>query len=241
MKNSLIISVVIIGILIPGVALPADSARTVKVGYIEFPPVFSTNTAGKPEGVLIDLTGKVLEKAGYNWNATSFPVKRMARNLVTGDIDLWVGLATLPVFQGKTLIGDSEVLKITLQSYTIGVKPPIKSKESLSGKKIIIIKGYSYGGWINYITNSENSVAFTGTQNHTSAFKMLQAGRADYLLNYKLPSDTVLKKMAVPNLHYNTISQFGAHFVVSKKTYKAETLLMNIERAYEQLVKDGEI
>ncbi|MCB9480781.1 MAG: transporter substrate-binding domain-containing protein [Desulfobacteraceae bacterium] len=216
-------------------------SASLKVGYIEFPPVFSTNSDGKPEGILIDLAGKVLPEAGYEWEAFSYPVKRMSDYIAKGKLDLWIGLKTIPDFEGTTFKGDSEVLKITLKAYRTKNIPDIKKQEDLNSKSIIIIRGYSYGGWINYIKDVKNSIDFIETNDHKSAFRMLKAGRADYVLDYQNPAEKALKNLDIENLKENTISSFGAYFVVSKQTPDAENVLKNLEKAYKKLKKNGEL
>lgn len=169
-------------------------SASLKMGYIEFPPVFSTNSHGKPEGILIDLAAKVIPEAGYEWEAFPYPVKRMSDYIAKGKLDLWIGLKTIPDFEGTTFKGDSEVLKITLKAYRTKNIPDIKKQGDLNGKSIIIIRGYSYGGWINYIKDVKNNIDFIETNNHKSAFRMLKAGRSDYVLDYQQPAEKSFKK-----------------------------------------------
>lgn len=217
------------------------SAQTLKMGYIEFPPVFSTDKSGKPEGLLIDLAKAVVPHAGYQLQVNSYPVKRMVDYIVKGKLDLWIGLKTIPAFKDTTFKGDSNLLQITLKAFRVGDKPDIKEQEDLKDKKIIIIRGFSYGGWINYITDPVNEINYIETYEHIAAFRMLKAGRADYLLDYSNPAKKALKTIKIENLECNTISSFGAYFVVSKKTNDAEIVLHNLETSYKALKEKGEL
>ncbi len=222
-------------------AAPA-AAQSLRWAYIEFPPVFFTDDAGKPAGSLIDIGAKVLDKAGFKWKAESFPTKRMIDCMVRGECDLWIGLATLPPFKDTTLAGKSDLLTITLCSYSIGDKPPIAKKEDLSGKSVIVLRSYSYGGWIHYIKDPANNVRYQEIpDDHETAFKMLAAGRADYLLDYAGPSAGVIEKLAIPDLRNAVLSSFGARMVVSKKTPHAETILQRLEAAYRELKDAGQL
>ena len=239
MKLGFYLKALIIALFISGLVPRAVGAQTIELGYIEFPPIFSTNSAGKPEGVLIDLASKVIPKAGYKWRATSYPTKRMAEYIANGKLHLWIGLKALPEFKGTTIVGDSVVVKITLQAYTVGEKASILKKEDLKGKSIIIMRGYSYGGWVNFIKDPASNVNFIQAASHVAAFKMLKAKRADYLLDYRLPSEKALEEVTIPNLKFNTIIAIPAYFVVSKKTPNAEEVLERMEAAYKQLKKEG--
>lgn len=217
------------------------AAEKISVAYIEFPPVFSTNADKQPEGFLIDLTKAVTSKVGVEAEFASYPPKRMVSNIVTGESALWVGAAAIPDFKDNTYIGDSVVAKIDLRAYTIGKKTPIAKKEDLNGKSIIIIDGYGYGGWADYLKDPKNAVKLEKTNSHESALKMLQSGRGDYLLDYKQAVESTLKTLAIKDIQFNDVSSIEAKFVVSKKYPKGEELLKKLETAYIELKKEGKL
>lgn len=219
-------------------ASPSAMSQTIKIGYIEFPPMTYTDQQGKPSGIIIDITAKTLEKAGYQWTARSLPTKRMAKMLTEGDIQLWIGLSTLPEFKGKTYVGNSVVKKLIFRAYTIGENKPILKQEDLVGQTVLILRGYSYGGWINYIKNPSNQIESLAFDSHESAFKgldLLSKKKACYLLNYKHPSEIVLETADYRNVQYNDIASFNIHFVVTRKMNRAKAVLENIENAFSQL------
>ncbi len=218
-----------------------SSAETIRMAYIEAPPYYSSNKDGKPEGLVIDILSNVMKKAGYDWEAASYPVKRMTSMLTSGEIHLWVGLSTLPEFQGTTLIGNTELGKVTLNAYHIGDKPPIAKKEDLIGKSLIILGGYSYGGWFSYIKDPANKIAYHEPNSHESAFSMLRLGRAEYLLDYDTPAKRVLEKMKIPNLKFNEVSSSTLKFVVSQKAPNAQDILNRLEKTYQELLQEGKI
>lgn len=217
------------------------AADKINVAYIEFPPVFSTNSNNQAEGFLIDLTKAVMKKIGYEPEFASFPTKRMISNIVSGESVLWVGAAAIPDFKDNTYVGDNVVAKIDLRAYTIGKKDPVTKKEDLNGKSVIIMDGYGYGGWVDYIKDPKNGVKIEKTNSHESALKMLQSGRGDYLLDYKQAVESTLKVLTIKNIEFNDVSSIEAKFVVSKKFPKAEELLKKLEAAYIELKKEGKL
>lgn len=241
MKKNIVIKTFLYFIILISISSNFAFSQTLKLGYIEFPPVFSTNQEGRPQGILIDLASQVIPKAGYKWEAYSYPVKRMANYMAKGKLDLWIGLKTIPIFNDTTIKGSTKVLTITLKAYKTKNLPDITKKEDLLGKSIIILRGFSYGGWINYITDPANNIDYIETHDHKAAFRMLKAGRADYLLNYKYPAIKALKIVDIPDLKDNTISSFGAYFVLSKKTPNASMIIKKLELAYEDLKKSGNL
>jgi len=235
----LLLALVLAPISLSANANDAPEAQEIALGYIEFPPVFSTDELGNPKGLLIELAKMVLPKAGYKWTAHSRPTKRMANDIVTGDLDLWIGLSTLPEFDDTTFIGKPIVSTIELNSYWLGDKTPIQTKEDLSGKRVITLHGYSYGGWIKYIQNPINKVVECRSFSHEQAVNMLKYGRCDYLLNYSGPMENKLKSIQIDELNKNRISALEARFVVSKKTKNAQQLLESLVKSYYELVDEG--
>ena len=235
----LLLTVILASLSLNANADDANHTQEIALGYIEFPPVFSTDEEGNPKGLLIELAKMVIPKAGYKWTAHSRPTKRMANDIVTGDLDLWIGLATLPEFEGTTLIGKPIVSTIELNSYWLGDKPAIQKKEDLSGKRVITLHGYSYGGWITYIQNPENNVTECRSFSHEQAVNMLKYDRCDYLLNYAGPMKNMLQLIPIETLNQTRISALEARFVVSKKTNNAQRLLELLVKSYYELVDEG--
>jgi polar amino acid transport system substrate-binding protein len=228
----------------PGRALAAET-QTIRMGYIEFTPVFYTDDDGVAQGLLVDLARQVVPAAGYRLKLESLPVKRMASSLVKGDIDLWAGLKTLEGFEGTTFAGDSNLLQICLNAYALGEKPAISKKEDLNRKMIIGLRGFSYGGWVTYLKNPVNEIDFIEVDSHQSALKVLErnnkTGTKCYLLDYEQPVDKALRTYPVANLMKNPLSCLDAYFVVSKKTPHAKTVLNRLESAYKALKKEGKV
>jgi polar amino acid transport system substrate-binding protein len=238
MNKSLPLLIAIFVLVFSGTGMADDR---IKLGYIEFPPYTSTSDSGVPEGILIDLAAKVFPKAGYDWYAVSYPVMRLADYLVNGELDVWMGLKTLPQFENRAYIGETIVAELILNSYTRGDKPLITTKEDLSGKTVIVMRGYSYGGWINYIAAPENNVGYIKTNKHTAAFNMLKAGRADYVLDYKDPSDMALKEVYIADLKVQRISSLPCFFIVSGKMPNGQEVLKRLEKAHSELQQAGEL
>jgi polar amino acid transport system substrate-binding protein len=229
--------------LVSGVLIAPAFSQTLKVGYVEFPPMTYTGRDGQPAGYIMEIAVKSLEKAGFEWTAVSLPAKRMAKSLAAGNIQVWLGLATLPQFKGTTHVGRTVVEQLILRAYTIGSNPPIRKRQDLLGKTLLILRGYSYGGWITFIKDPANKIQYLEFDSHEEAFKRLEklSGRIPeiYLLDYEHPSETVLRKLNLPDIQFNQISSLDMHFVVTRKMDGAKAILDRIETAFQQLSASG--
>ncbi len=223
----------------------AEDIQTIRMGYIEFTPVFYTDENGVAQGLLVDLARQVVPAAGYKLELESLPVKRMANSLIKGEIDLWSGLKTLEGFEENTYSGDSILLQICLNVYTLGEIPAISTKEDLKNKMIIGLRGFSYGGWVTYLKDPANNIHFIEVDSHESALKVLERnnkmGNKCYLLDYEQPVNKALQSYPVENLAKSPINCLDAYFVVSKETPNAKIVLERLESTYKKLKESGKV
>lgn len=209
--------------------------RPLILGFVEFPPASYVDADGKPAGELLDLGQRALEEAGYSWEAKHYPANRLASYMGTGEVDLFLGISTVPGFEGNTIAGEKTIAHIELRAYAKGDAPVIERWEDLRGKTVIILRGYSYGGWIGEILDPANGINALEVDEHEQALKVLNLGRGDILLDYKSPVDTALRQVEVPDLQSTLISLLNCKFVVSRKTPQAQKVLTDLEAAFERL------
>jgi polar amino acid transport system substrate-binding protein len=240
LRYRIIITLALWALIASWCSLPAVG-QTLKLGYIEFPPFTYTAENNTPAGLFIDLANHIFPHTGLSFTAESYPVRRLASYIGSGDLDVWMGLATLPEFTGKAHIGKTPIAALVLRAYTRGKKPPIRVKEDLIGKSIIVMRGYSYGGWITYIEDPANKINHIKANKHEAAFNMLKANRADYLLDYREPSDMALQSVSIPDLTFNQISALPCYIVISRNTPDGQTILDRLETSYHTLKQAGVI
>jgi len=220
-------------------SLPAWSSERpdVRVGYIEFPPMFST-VNGKPEGILLEIGRGIYQQLGLSYSETSFPVKRLFKNLNSGLTDVWYGIKIDSLKEGS-LIGTQPIYHIELRAYSLQPGVSVSKKEDLVGKKVILILGYSYSQWGSFIRNPDSGVTYVEVKSHKQALKMLKTGRFDYLLNYRYPVEQALEQQPLDNLFHRTLSKLPVFFYVSRKYPNAEQMLEQLDETFRQLARQG--
>jgi ABC-type amino acid transport substrate-binding protein len=216
-------------------------AEKIKVGVLHFPPFYQVDSDSEFKGYYIDILKKVFENAGMDYNISLYPSKRLYLNLAKGKVDVWMGTKGVDIYKNKTFVVEKKITDIYLRVYTTGNTPGIKTVQDLNNKRIITILGYNYGGFVKYLNNPKNNIRTDQSSTHELAFKKLRTGRADYLLDYKVPSETVLKKLDIPDLKWNDIKTVGIYIFVSKKAENAEEIYRNISKSVEELKENGEI
>ena len=216
-------------------------AQEIKAGILIFPPYFVEHEDKPPSGIYLDLMEKTLLHAGLTYQLSIYPAKRLYTNLGSGETDLYLGIKGAPEYQGKVLYSKTSISKIQMRVYATGATPLPVTKEDINGHSISTIRGYSYGGLVSYFSDPKNNIDVSATAEHLASFQMLKNKRVDYVVNYKHPSETVLKNLSIPKVKYTNFYSVDIYFIVSKSTPNAVEVLQKIEDAYLELVELGEV
>ncbi len=209
--------------------------------YIEFPPVTYTNTQGQPAGYLVDIMLQVLDTAGYPYTVRPYPPNRMIRNMGLGTVDLWIGAITIPELNPHVLHSKHPVTDIHFHAYYTQDIGPITKPEDLQGKRVIIMRGYSYSGWTKYIVDPKNKIWHYQSDNHAHALLALSKGRGDVLLDYRRPVANAMQNSNFTNIRSNKVLSQPLYFLVSKKTPNAQAIVDHLDAVHMQLKNAGKL
>lgn len=206
-----------------------------KYGYPEQPPRAFTNSQGEPDGYYPRLLKILLGRADMQWQGASYPAKRLMINLDSGETNFSI-LVKNPVLEKCCLYGSKPVWFDELRAYYVGNKPALRKREDLVGKRIITLAGFAYGGLITFIEDPANRIENNPAQSHQAAFEMLDAGRADYLLDYAEPAASEgLAKHPVANLRSEVLDTVHMYFVLSRSYPNARAVLDRLDTLYQKM------
>lgn len=214
-------------LLLAGVA--GAQAPVIEYGYPDQSVfVATTNAKGQPDSPMTRLAEVLMERAGLSWRAVPYPAPRLFSNLQNGATNFSI-LVRGSSLESCCIFSRKPVYSTTLNVYSVGDKPPVKSKEDLVGKSIITIRGYSYAGLLKFISDPANRIDNQAAGTHKAAFEMLKAGRADYAVDYASAAGDILAESPVANLRANPIDQLDIYLVLSKTYPEAEKLMARLE------------
>lgn len=231
----------LVAILLASNADAASTPQDLKVGVLHFPPFYVVSETEKVGGIYTDILRKVLAKAGYTYSIDGFPPKRFYIQLGNNTTNFFLGVRGSKYIEGKVEFGTLEFEGIQLRIYTTDQKKVITKKEDLVGKRVIVIRAFGYGGLAKFLQDPKNKVDVIETSDHFTAFKMLAAGRGEYLLDYRATSSLVMDTLKLKNIHYGVLMQAPTYFIVNKQYPNYQDVLSRVEKAYLDLVKAGEI
>lgn len=214
-----------------------------EIGALNFPPYYVVeNDTTVTGGYYIDMLKQVFEKAGVEYTFKGYPAKRLYMNLGNGTTQVWMGTLGVAEYEGKTLVSPKKLAEINLAVYSTGPADSIpKSIDDLKGKSVITIFGYNYGGAIKFLDDPQNKIKTEPSKTHDAAFKMLQAGRAPFVLDYIEPASEVLSKLNIPDIKKNEIKSLGMFIHISNKVPDAQAIMDKLMKAYDELKAEGKI
>lgn len=213
----------------------ADSRPVIKVGYYEFPPFSYTDRHGSAKGSLVELSSTLLMSKGYRVTFKALPSARLYAQLISGEVDMWLGAPGKPELAQHVLESRQQVGEVSLALFYHPDAPAPELPNDLKDKKIILISGYSY--WLpasQWLADSSLNLHTSRTSQHASAIAMLMRKRGDYLLNYLGPMHAAQQKLGLDGLKlpYILINNIPLTFIISRKSAQPEQLLNDLDTAY---------
>ncbi|MBN2651077.1 MAG: transporter substrate-binding domain-containing protein [Spirochaetales bacterium] len=214
------------------------SADILKVGMHQYPPYYYYKD-GKFQGSIVETILRVAKQAKLEVEFYMYPTARLYFSLGNGYVDMWPGIRGVESLKGKVYGSDYLVRYIEIQVYYLEGTTPPTSLDELVGVPLIVIEGYTYGGAIDSIKvkNSQLTldVPYYSAPTHLNALKMLLAGRAKYLINFREPMEDVLSSEKKVRIQSFTIAKLPATWIWTLANPKTKELQRRFDEAYRKL------
>ena len=214
--------------------------KTIRVAYVEFPPVTYRDDRGEPAGEFVDITRKVAAEAGYQLEFIYLPVARTYLYLKNGTIDLWMGLTDIPALKDDILESWISPIPVELSAWYLEGLPPVDHMDRLRNKTVILIGGYTYAGLRDWLT-SQPDIQITEAPNHRSGLNMLKRHRGDYLLDYRQPVQETLSRTTDAEIRESEMRSRNGAWLFSLTNPRAAILREAFDDAYLRLAERGEV
>ncbi|RDE24897.1 hypothetical protein DV711_04755 [Motiliproteus coralliicola] len=228
MKHRLpIFALLLLGLHSLQVSATDCSDTPIRVGFFEFPPFYSETETGAAEGILIDELDRVMAKLGCRWQGRFDPTGKLLERNINGETDLLM-LIQHPLLLERARYSINPVGNLQLNSYWIGDKPAVSNIEELRGKKVVVIRGYGYGGLFRQLSDPANQIKLQMAKDHLQAFEMLSQQQGDYMLGYRRPAETALRQAPINGLGVQNVKDWDIYFVLSPK-YTDQALIQRLD------------
>lgn len=216
-------------------SLNSGAPREIEYGYPEQSIFVATiNANGEADSPMNRIAAALMERVGLPWHAAPYPAARLFNNLQNGTTNFSI-LVRATSLEKCCIFSRQPVYSTDLNVYYLAGSSPVRNRDELAGKNIIIIRGYSYAGLLKFITDPANHIVAEVAGTHQAAFEMLMAGRADYVVDYASAAGEVLAGNPVRNIRSSAIDRLDIHLVLSRTYPDAEKLMARLESVLRTL------
>lgn len=221
--------------------LPPEPPMTspLRVGVLHIPPLAEVQSPTNTSGPLIQYIHRLLHSAGVAYHMEGFPARRLYRNLAAGESQFWIGVKHVPEYEGKVLYSEQPVYNLHLRLYHLPGTPAIQHLSALQNQRLIVIRGYSYGGLLEPLKRRPMGLQWKDANTNDKALEMLQLRRGDYLLSYAEPIEQLLRQRP-QTLEHEAVQELPMYLVLSLTTPDAERLMARLNQVASEMRLSGE-
>jgi Bacterial extracellular solute-binding proteins, family 3. len=221
--------------------IPSEPPLTspLRVGVLHIPPLAEVRSPTNTSGPLIDYMHRLLQSAGVAYRMEGFPARRLYRNLAAGESQFWVGIKNVPEYEGKVLYSEQPIYSLHLRLYRLPGSPEIRQLSALQTQRLIVIRGYSYGGLLEPLKQRPMGLQWKDANTNYKALEMLQLRRGDYLLSYAEPIEQLLQQRP-QRLEHEVLQELPMYLVLSRTTPHAESLMARLNQVASNMLLSGE-
>lgn len=229
-----IILIYLILIMLPG----QGRAETLKVGLLHFPPfcIQDKTDPDKPSGTMVRELKRTFDLAGIEYTIRVYPPKRLFKLFEKGSIDfILAGPVQKNRFKLTAVFSHETIQTMNIRAYT--AHPTIKlpqNKEDFRDKRVAVINGYSYAGFLDDLRNPDNRTTIYSVNSHKSGLLMLLSNRSDFFLDYKEPIENILNKIGRRRFRFSNLLNIKIYFAISKQYPNHESVLKSIIHHYHE-------
>lgn len=240
-RISLAASLLLGALLLASPVSAETDPEPLEFGYIHLPPFGYTDSDGESRGYLVELTRRVLSAMDQPIRVVQHPATRLYRQIDSGETAFTLAAADLHRLENTAVEANEAAITLTLSLYRRPDTEPVSNIEQLKGHHVVLMKGYSYGDLGRFFEAEGDALRVTEARTHRSALRMIQFGRADYLLNYHAPADTTIEQQGLTGIESDIIKQVDVHFFVSRALDNAQALADEWDRNLRQIKKEGRL
>ena len=192
------------------------------------------NEDGQLNNPLLKLAQVLFDEAGIEWQAKAYPARRLFSYLKDGVVPFSM-LVRAPSLEQCCLFSKKPVTGTELRFYRRTQSAAVKSRQDLNGKRVITIRGYSYGSLGGYLRAQENRVEIIEAASHEAAFKLLERDRGEYVIDYQGPAQEVISDHSIEVITSDFYQQLDVFMVLSRDYPDAVEVLNKLEASVAEM------
>ncbi len=217
--------------------LAGDAASpTLTVCYPDFPPFSYADPEGRPAGHLMTLFAEMTAITGDRFRPACVPARRLARWMLTGACTVAMVVRSLPGWRTGVLTSPTPIDRMVLRVYAIGHPPAVARATDLFGRRVIARLGFSYAGLRPLLSDAANGVEVVHeARTAVQGLRLLEAGRAELLLDYENNIDAVLARRPVAGLRSVVLKTVPIYLNISRQAPDPAGLMRRLVAAHRRV------
>ena len=211
-------------------------SEPLEVGALDLPPFFNVDESKVVSGFWYETIETLLTRAGIEHAFKVYPPKRYYANIGNGTIKIWAGpIGGMSNVHENFLVSPKPISEMNIEVFTMGPVDSLpKSVEGLKNSSVITLFGYNYGGLIGQLIDPALNIKVLTANTHEAAFKMLHTGRANFLIDYRVPAAHALNSLGYANVNKRDLKTIPVFIMVSKALPDAQVIMNKIMSAYTE-------
>lgn len=220
--------------------VPAAEDQTLKVVLLPYPGYSEYDEQGQVIGRAADVLRQLLVRAGYDYQIQLLPIARVYRGLVSGELDVWLGLNNQLGLEAYTVQSRAILGVAPIYLYYLPGQPEPSWPSSMRGRSLILITNYNYSLPVSRVLqDSRLGIQTHSSSSHTGAIRMMMRGRGDYLLDYRGQAVSAMAELGIEPLPHIVVDEPPMRLFVSRQRADAAVLMDALDQAFEALVSEG--
>lgn len=170
-------------------------------------PLQILNRPAVGAGLVTDVVKAIFQDSNYHITTTIKPIKRIKREMEHDQVSHWIAYA-LRSWRDEGVWGNTTFASVDLIDYGLSIGYKVNDAgfalEQLRGRHVVWIQGYKYPGALEF--SERYGFGFLRAKNQISALKMVEAGRAPYLMENEARLRYFMATLGVPQHDYKFVS-----------------------------------
>lgn len=208
-----------------------------RFGSQEFKPMIYVEN-GVVKGLQMELRNQLMAEADLPYTDRFYTqISRLYHEveLGKGNVDAWMAAELPSLVKLGIPVKPTIFLPIRLHIFGLGGTEPTVI-ETLEIKALITVIGYKFAGIPGRLKERLPAMRILAAPTHITAFRMLRAQRAPYVISYFTPADYVVKKLDMKNVTSTELSRHVVVLYVSRNNPDAEALVERLSKAAERIL-----
>lgn len=186
-----------------------------------FPPYTYFDIDGNLDGIWMKQLSPILKEAGIDFVGINTPIARFYSSIATGKVEL----SALPKGvrgMDNVIYSEAPFASFDMRVFWLADSPDISSVTELANQRVVLTRGYNYGGFLEEALTEEQRKNFVTANNKQEAISLLVQGKADYILGYWALMDYIQKNSPELQLNNKKVTEIPIYFVIHKNAANAE-------------------